>query len=83
MEAARPAERDRASALLPTIQSAGYGIGAAVAGLIANGAGIAAADRPQALTGALVVTFAVCAVLALPAIGAALAMTGGGKRRFT
>lgn len=83
MEAARPAERDRASALLPTIQSAGYGIGAAVAGLIANGAGIAAADTPQALTGALVVTFAVCAVLALPAIGAALAMTGGGKRRFT
>src|SRR5690606_17034301 len=41
METARPGERDRASALLPTIQSAGYGIGAAIAGLIANGAGIA------------------------------------------
>ena len=75
MEAARPEERDRASALLPTIQSAGYGIGAAIAGLIANGAGIAAAQTPAALTGVFVVTFALCAALSLPAVGAALAMT--------
>ncbi|WMT92225.1 MFS transporter [Pelagibacterium sp. H642] len=75
MEAARPGERDRASALLPTIQSAGYGIGAAVAGLIANSAGIAAASTPEALTGVLVMTFALCAGLSLPAVWAALAMT--------
>lgn len=75
MEAARPGERDRASALLPTIQSAGYGIGAAVAGLIANSAGIAAAPTPEALTGVLVTTFALCAGLSLPAVWAALAMT--------
>jgi MFS family permease len=50
MEAAEPAERDRATALLPTVQSAGYAIGAAVAGLAANGGGL-----PQALrTGAAV-----------------------------
>ncbi len=75
MEAARPGERDRASALLPTIQSAGYGIGAAIAGLIANTAGIASAQTTQQLTTALVITFALCAVLSLPAVAAARAMT--------
>lgn len=75
MEAALPGERDRASALLPTIQSAGYGIGAAIAGLIANTAGIAAAQTSQQLTSALVVTFALCAILSLPAIAASRAMT--------
>lgn len=75
MEAARPGERDRASALLPTIQSAGYGVGAAVAGLIANSAGVAAAFTPEALTDVFIITFAICALLGLPAVGAALAMT--------
>lgn len=34
-------ERDKTSALLPTLQSAGYALGAAFAGLIANNAGFA------------------------------------------
>lgn len=79
MEAARPGERDRASALLPTIQSAGFGIGAAVAGLIANSAGIAAVTTPAALTGVFTITFAICAALSVPAVGAALAMTRAAK----
>ena len=75
MEAAVPHERDRASALLPTIQSAGYGIGAAVAGLIANSAGIAQVETPGALAAALIVTFGVCTALALASVVAAFAMT--------
>lgn len=42
MDAAPPQERDHASALLPTVQSAGFGVGAALAGLIGNAAGYAA-----------------------------------------
>jgi predicted MFS family arabinose efflux permease len=37
--AAPPEERDLASALAPTTQSAGYAIGAAIAGLVANASG--------------------------------------------
>jgi predicted MFS family arabinose efflux permease len=37
------AERDLASALVPTTQSAGYAIGAAVAGLVANASGYSGA----------------------------------------
>ena len=40
METAEPGDRDRATALVPTVQSAGYAIGAAVAGLVANSAGL-------------------------------------------
>ncbi len=40
-EAAPAAERDLAAALLPTTQNAGYALGAAVAGLIANTSGYA------------------------------------------
>jgi len=40
---ASPAERDLASALVPTTQSAGYAIGAAVAGLVANASGYSGA----------------------------------------
>ncbi len=41
MEAARPGERDRAAGLVPTVQSAGYALGAALAGLVANASGLA------------------------------------------
>lgn len=44
MEGVEPEDRDRAAALLPTVQSAGFAIGAAVAGLVANADGL-----PQAL----------------------------------
>jgi len=40
MEAAGP-ERDVASGLLPVVMSAGYGIGAALYGLVANASGFA------------------------------------------
>ena len=43
MEAASDAERDRTSALMPTTQSAGNAIGAALAGVAANSAGMASA----------------------------------------
>ncbi|MET3927150.1 MFS transporter [Devosia sp. 2618] len=43
MEAASDAERDRTSALMPTTQSAGNAIGAALAGVAANSAGLATA----------------------------------------
>jgi MFS family permease len=39
--AARPGEQDLAAALVPTVQSAGYALGAALAGLVANGTGYA------------------------------------------
>ncbi|WP_404400841.1 MFS transporter [Pelagibacterium halotolerans] len=56
MEAARPGERDRAS--VPTIQSAGYSIGAAIAGLVANMAGLAAAQSADSIREAMIVVFA-------------------------
>ena len=40
MEEAAPDDQARAAALLPTVLSAGYAIGAAVAGLVANQAGL-------------------------------------------
>ena len=75
MEAAVPHERDRASELLPSRQSAGDGLGAAVAGVIANSAGIAQVETPGALAAALIVTFGVCTALALASVVAAFAMT--------
>jgi MFS family permease len=45
MEAAPAEERDRASGLLPTLQSGGYAIGAALAGLVANSAGFGQAGH--------------------------------------
>ncbi|WP_196260361.1 MFS transporter [Pelagibacterium limicola] len=75
METARPGERDTASALLPTIQSAGYGIGAAIAGLAANSAGLAVAQTADAIRGAMIAVFVLCAVLSLLGLYAAFAMT--------
>ncbi|MCJ9673157.1 MFS transporter, partial [Neorhizobium sp. SHOUNA12B] len=40
MEAAARQERDLASALLPTISTAGYAIGAGIAGMIASATGL-------------------------------------------
>ncbi|MCD7058476.1 MFS transporter [Pelagibacterium xiamenense] len=71
MESARPGERDRASGLLPTIQSAGYGIGAAIAGLIANMAGLAAAQTAGDIRAAMIVVFASGIAIGILAILAA------------
>lgn len=75
MENAHPNERDTASALLPTIQSAGYGIGAAIAGLAANSAGLAVAQTQDSIRLAMIAVFGLGAVLSLLGLFAALAMT--------
>ncbi|WEK03907.1 MAG: MFS transporter [Candidatus Devosia phytovorans] len=67
MEAASDTERDRTSALMPTTQSAGNAIGAALAGVAANAAGMASA------TGVADVKLAVVPVYLLGAVTAALA----------
>jgi len=68
MEAASDTERDRTSALMPTTQSAGNAIGAALAGVAANSAGLAAA------VSAAQVKFAIVPVYLLGAAMAALAL---------
>lgn len=67
MEATPGHERDKTSALLPTLQSAGFALGAALAGISANGAGLAAAQSPGAMRGVLTLTFAVALIWAIPA----------------
>lgn len=75
MEAASATERDRASALLPTLQSAGNAIGAAIAGLAANSAGFAMAISASDYLRAIVPVFTVAALIALLAWACALRMT--------
>jgi len=70
MEAASDSERDRTTALVPTTQSAGNAIGAALAGVAANSAGMAAA-----LSVAEVKT-AIMPVYVLGVITSALAIAG-------
>ena len=74
MESARSGERDRASALLPTLQSAGYAIGAAVAGLAANAAGYPEATTPDALRDATITIFIVSTIIGLGALVAGYAL---------
>eukprot|EP01132_Coremiostelium_polycephalum_P007261 gene7261-8937_t len=74
MESARDGERDRASALLPTLQSAGYAIGAAVAGLVANAASYPQATSPEALRDATMIIFAVSTMIGLAAMIAGFAL---------
>lgn len=69
MEAAEPGDRDRATALVPTVQSAGYAIGAAVAGLVANSAGLPGAllHSGAAVTGPIARAYGVATVIAAAA----------------
>lgn len=62
MERARPDDRDRAAAMVPTVQSAGYAAGAALAGLVANLSGLKV--DPAATVPWLLGTCAVFAALA-------------------
>lgn len=71
MEAASDEERDRASALLPTTQSTGNAIGAALAGVAANAAGMAAAVSAAAIKLAVVPVYVLGAVTAILALVAA------------
>ncbi|NGP19064.1 MFS transporter [Devosia aurantiaca] len=72
MESSSDVERDRTSALLPTTQSAGNALGAALAGVAANAAGYAAATTQQAMLSAIVPLFAVGVVFAVLAFLAGL-----------
>ena len=75
MEAASDAERDRTSALLPTTQSAGNAIGAALAGVAANSAGFATAVTVDQIHMAIIPVFVLGAAMAVLAFLAALRMT--------
>jgi MFS family permease len=63
MEAAQPGERDAASGLLPTLQSGGYAIGAALSGLVANEAGMARAVDAAGIVHAASWVFGIAALL--------------------
>ncbi|MFA7413241.1 MAG: MFS transporter [Rhizobium sp.] len=67
MDATPRAERDKTSALLPTLQSAGFALGGALAGLAANAAGLASASPGEALRGPLAVAFFFAALWSIPA----------------
>jgi MFS family permease len=74
MEASSDGERDRTSALLPTTQSAGNALGAALAGVAANAAGYATASGNAAILAAIVPLFIVAICFALLALLAGLRM---------
>ena len=66
MDVSSDAERDRTSAMLPTLQSAGYAIGAAVFGLVANVMGFGQAASSETVRTAMLVVFcAGCTVAAI------------------
>ncbi|MBS1181032.1 MAG: hypothetical protein H6Q99_912 [Proteobacteria bacterium] len=74
METYPDGERGKASALLPTLQSAGYAAGSAIFGLVANLAGFASDRSPEGLRFAMVATFAAAALMALPPLAFTLRM---------
>jgi MFS family permease len=74
MEASTDAERDRTSALLPTTQSAGNALGAALAGVAANAAGYAQASGQGEILAAIVPLFLMAVGFAVLAWLAALRM---------
>lgn len=76
MEAATDAERDRTSALMPTTQSAGNAIGAALAGVAANAAGMAVAVSGAEVKLAVLPVYVLGAAMAALAFAAAWRMVG-------
>ena len=74
IEASSAEDRDRTSALIPTTQSAGNAIGAAIAGLAANAAGYAVATTEPEVLASIVPLFATGIVIAVLAAIAAFAM---------
>ena len=76
MEAASDTERDRTSALMPTTQSAGNAIGAALAGVAANSGGLAAAMTSAEVKLAIIPVYVLGAAMAALAFSAAWRMVG-------
>ena len=65
MDVSPTAERDKTSALLPTLQSAGYAIGAAVFGLAANLRGFDEGARVAVMREALLAVFVIACVISV------------------
>jgi MFS family permease len=76
MEAASDSERDRTSALMPTTQSAGNAIGAALAGVAANSAGLATASSAAEIKLAILPVYILGAAMAALALAAAWRTVG-------
>jgi MFS family permease len=74
MTGAAPADRDRASAMLPTVLSTGLAIGAALGGVAANTAGLAAQSSPAMVARAGLFCFAAASVLGVAIIVVSLRM---------
>jgi MFS family permease len=80
---ADPAEKDQTTGLIPVIQSCGYAIGAAVAGLFANLSGLSDPVTAQALARAAQVVFAMPVLFSLIALLAGLAFVRSLRRSPT
>lgn len=68
MMASPDGERDKTSALLPTLQSAGYALGAAFAGLVANSVGFSETASDSVVRHAVSISFFFGFIAVLPAI---------------
>jgi len=68
MEASTRAERDKTSALIPTLQSAGFAIGAAFAGLAGNSLGLGGLSGNALAHQAFSLTFLIPVVWTIPAM---------------
>jgi hypothetical protein len=79
MTGAGPGDRDRASAMLPTVLSTGLAIGAALGGLAANSAGLDAQSSPAIVARARLFCFAVAAIVGLGAVLAGLRLRASRK----
>ncbi len=80
MTRAEPGDRDRASAMLPTVLSAGLAIGAALGGLAANSAGLIEQSTPAIVARAGLFCFVLAAVVGLGAVLAGLRLRALNKR---
>ena len=72
MTGAEPGDRDRASAMLPTVLSMGLAIGAAIGGLAANTAGLTEGSTPAMVAQTGFFCFAVATLVAVPGVLASI-----------
>ncbi|MBP1850320.1 MFS transporter [Rhizobium halophytocola] len=75
MAASLSSERDKTSALLPTLQSAGFALGGAIAGFTANAAGFVNGASGEAVRQPVVAAFSLASLLAALAVAAAVRAT--------
>ncbi|MCC8931066.1 MFS transporter [Rhizobium sp. 'Codium 1'] len=68
MEASAAEERDKTSGLIPTLQSAGFAIGAAFAGLAGNSLGLAETSGNETTNSAFAATFLIPVLWTVPAV---------------